>query len=366
MTEIEIAPWSELIQTLQPIASLSILRVEELRPLFRIERIPAGMTLFQEGRIDHQAIYLLRGEMVLSSARDEENCLLVAPDTTGTPAMAICPIVDKQPRQLSAMAVTDLEILRIDSELLDIVVTWDTLAGCFAAPGPNCRGGIPGGATDWMSMVRQCLVFRHIPPSNFDSLGMQLEMVTVRAGQVVAREGEHADDYYLVESGTAVMTRETDGNGPADSTTLGPGAGFGEESLQGEDRWHSSVTMETRGTLLRLTRQRFLALRHEPPLSWLTPSQAMSMAESRDVIWLDVRGLEEAPDSLLPGAYRLPLGTLCQAANDLEPDNTYICYCNTGRRSSAAAHLLGQRGLRAHVLAGGLRAAPAGFGGSAP
>ncbi|MHB8255845.1 MAG: cyclic nucleotide-binding domain-containing protein [Acidiferrobacterales bacterium] len=365
MTEIECVPGSELIQALQPIAALSILRIEELKPLCHIEHIPAGMILFREGETDYQTVYLLRGEIVLSSAKDEDSCMLGVADMAGNAPKTLCPIADKQPRQVSAMAVTDLDILRIDSELLDIAVTWDTLAGCLAAPGPNRFRTDSGSATSWMGMVRQCLVFRHIPPPNLDLLGMRLESVAVRAGQVVAREGEDADGYYLVENGTAVMTCETDGNGPADVTMLGPGTGFGEESLSGEDRWHASVTMETRGTLLRLARRHFLALRREPPLNWLSPSEAMSMTES-GAIWLDVRALEEASDSLLPGAYRLPLDMLCQVADGLDPHNAYICYCNTGRRSSAAAHILGQRGLRAYVLAGGLRGTSAGFGRTAP
>ncbi|MHB8346278.1 MAG: cyclic nucleotide-binding domain-containing protein [Acidiferrobacterales bacterium] len=362
MNESGLAPGSDLIQTLQPFAALSSLRVEELKPLCRIDHVPAGMTLFREGDLDHQAIYLLRGDVVLSSATDENIGMLEA---TGHAAGALCPMADKQPRQQSAMALTDLDILRIDSELLDIAVTWDTLAGCLAAPGQDRPREDFSCAPHWMSMVRQCLAFRHIPPAHFDSLGSRLETLTVRAGQVVVREGDGAEDYYLIESGTAIMTCETDGNGPADVKMLVPGTGFGEESLSGEGHWHASVTMETRGTLLRLARRHILALRHEPPLSWLAPARAMSMAES-GAIWLDVRGLEEAPDSLLPGAYRLPLDTLWQVTDGLDPENTYLCCCNTGRRSSAAAHLLGRRGLRAHVLGGGLRGMPRGFGGTGP
>ncbi len=362
MNEFGLAPKADLLQTLQPFAVLSTLRVEELRPLCRVDHIPAGMVLFREGDMDHQAIYLLRGDVVLSSATDENICLLEA---MGNMAETLRPIADTQPRQQSAMALTDLDILRIDSELLDIAVTWETLAGCLAAPGQDRFCSDFSATANWMKMVRECLAFRHIPPSHFDSLGSCLETLTVRAGQVVAREGDDAEDYYLIESGTAIMTRETDGNGPADVKMLAPGTGFGEESLSGEGRWLSSVTMETRGTLLRLARRHILALRNEPLLSWLPPSKAIPMAEA-GALWLDVRGLEEAPESLLPGAYRLPLDTLSQVADGLDPENTYICCCNTGRRSSAAAHLLGRRGLRAHVLSGGLRGIPGRVDGARP
>ena len=361
MTEIEPEPGSDLIQTLQPIAALSALRIEELRPLCHIECVPAGMTLFREGETDRQSIYLLFGEMVLSSAADELSYVLSAAGGDDGTQRQLRPIADKQPRRLSAMAVTQLDIMRVDSELLDIMVTWDTLASCLATAGPNSRHVHSGVGDDWMGIVRQCLAFRHIPPANFASLGMKLGAVAVRAGQVVAREGDQASDYYLIDSGTAIMTCETDGIGPADTIVLGPGSGFGTESLAVDDcHWQATVTMETRGTLLRLARRDFLALRREPPLSRLSLLEAQSKTESGAIL-LDVRGLEEAPDSLLPGVHHLPLDTLCQVVDGLERNLEYICCCNTGRRSTAAAHLLGQRGLRAHVLAGGMRSVPEGL-----
>ena len=36
----------------------------------------------------------------------------------------------------------------------------------------------------------------------------------------------------------------------------------------------------------------------------------------------------------------------------------YICYCDSGRRSSAAAYILSERGFQSYVLRGGLQAVP--------
>ncbi|MCI0400965.1 MAG: rhodanese-like domain-containing protein [Gammaproteobacteria bacterium] len=41
-------------------------------------------------------------------------------------------------------------------------------------------------------------------------------------------------------------------------------------------------------------------------------------------------------------------------AGGLDPRRKYIVYCDTGRRSSAAAFLLNQRGFNAYILKGGL------------
>ena len=57
----------------------------------------------------------------------------------------------------------------------------------------------------------------------------------------------------------------------------------------------------------------------------------------------------------LPEAINLPLNELRQDYQKLDPTKEYIVYCQTGRRSSAAAFLLSQRGLNIHLLQGGLR-----------
>jgi rhodanese-related sulfurtransferase len=44
--------------------------------------------------------------------------------------------------------------------------------------------------------------------------------------------------------------------------------------------------------------------------------------------------------------------------NELDKETEYVCYCTTGRRSSAAAFLLVQNGYKASVLNGGVQVMP--------
>jgi rhodanese-related sulfurtransferase len=73
-------------------------------------------------------------------------------------------------------------------------------------------------------------------------------------------------------------------------------------------------------------------------------------------LWLDVRFSAEFQHDGIRGAINIPLNEIRQAACMLDPAPDYIVYCQTGRRSSAAAFLLSQRGIRAHLLEGGLKA----------
>ena len=70
--------------------------------------------------------------------------------------------------------------------------------------------------------------------------------------------------------------------------------------------------------------------------------------------WIDVRYPSEYQFNKRPGALNIPLSEIRNAAGILERGREYVLYCQTGRRSSAAAFLLAQRGFTAYVLAGGL------------
>ena len=73
--------------------------------------------------------------------------------------------------------------------------------------------------------------------------------------------------------------------------------------------------------------------------------------------WLDVRLESEHSNSGIPGSINIPLFMLRLKADTLDTDIPYVVYCDTGRRSSAAAFLLSERGFQAHVLQGGISSA---------
>ena len=53
-------------------------------------------------------------------------------------------------------------------------------------------------------------------------------------------------------------------------------------------------------------------------------------------------------------ALNVPLYFIRLKLKTLDPKIHYVAYCDTGRRSSAAAYILAERGLNASVLRGGL------------
>jgi rhodanese-related sulfurtransferase len=85
----------------------------------------------------------------------------------------------------------------------------------------------------------------------------------------------------------------------------------------------------------------------------------VSNDQARDIIakggrWLDVRLPSEHQNLSIDGSLNIPLYFIRLKLSTLDPKIPYVVYCDTGRRSSAAAYVLVERGFDAYVLRGGL------------
>ena len=131
------------------------------------------------------------------------------------------------------------------------------------------------------------------------------------------------------------------------------GDAFGEEALVSEAKRNATVTMKSAGVLLRLDKQDFVELLKEPLLHRITMDEARQRAIS-GAQWVDVRYPSEYQYDKIPGAINIPLSEIRNAFGVLDKGKDYIIYCQSERRSSAAAFLLAQRGYNAFLLQGGL------------
>ena len=71
-------------------------------------------------------------------------------------------------------------------------------------------------------------------------------------------------------------------------------------------------------------------------------------------VWLDVRLPSEYDNKHLDNAINIPLYFMRLKINTLDQDRRYVVCCDTGRRSSAGAYILSERGFQAYVLRGGI------------
>jgi rhodanese-related sulfurtransferase len=186
-----------------------------------------------------------------------------------------------------------------------------------------------------------------------------MQRINYRANDVVIKQGTEGDYFYVVVAGKCVVTRETPLNKEGIKLAeLGLGDSFGEEALIAEAKRNATVTMSTDGTLMRLGKSDFQTLLNEPLLQWVDYPKALEIVAAGGK-WLDVRLPSEFQNFRIDGAVNIPLYFIRLKLNALDKDTPYVVCCDTGRRSSAAAYILSERGFEAYVLKGGLAATEA-------
>ena len=339
----------ELLARLHPLASLGSGGLRDLLPLCRTHAFARGSDPFCGTQWTGQVVYLVRGQLLAKMPEGAARVLVGGHD------LAAVPVARGGKTPLMSKAITDVELLSLQEDTLDIVVTWNQLATpSEIAPGSADQ-------TDWRMMSGMFALdnltvgaFASLPPANIQTLLDKFKRIPAKRGQTIIKQGDPGDYYYLIESGRCKVSRLVAGS-PVQLAELKVGNAFGEEALVAETVRNATVTMTTDGMLLRLSKEDFNQLLLAPLLLKVTGEEAARRVAA-GATWIDVRFPAEYQSDGYPGAINIPLNDIRQASAALDPAKEYIVYCQTGRRSSAAAFLLSQRGLHAALLDGGMRA----------
>lgn len=335
------------ILSLSPIDALRAEHQRDLMGKIETERLPRGKVLFRKGDQDRHHVYVLDGTVELVDDQGK-----VVRRIEGGTGEARFPLAHVKPRTLTARAAGEAEILRIDSDMLDLMLTWDQ-TGSYQVE------ELEGDANpdDWMTRLLQTPAFHRIPPANIQALFLRMEEIPAQAGQEIVRQGEEGDYFYILVEGRCEVVRSQGGR-PIRLATLGPGDSFGEEALISGAERNATVTMKTPGRLMRLSKEDFDALLKEPMMQRIGYEEAVVKVAREGARFLDVRLPDEYRQGHIRGSENVPLIILRTRVDDLDPKRSYILYCDTGRRSSAGAFLLGERGFEVYILEGGLGSVP--------
>ena len=341
----------EQLARLQPLAALSPERLNELAEVVVVERAPRGSDPLK-GRMT-QSIFILTGEILL--AYDGGGTLVVVGGSEESHQA-----LNRQARGLSrSKAITDVDLIVIDDDVLDILSTWDQMAGGVqgdaSVMGQAMRsdGRLVTGAFSLTTL--RSGAFAQLPPAHIEELMKRFERAKTERGQVIIREGDEGDYYYVVETGRFQVERLV-GGAKVVLAELKGGDAFGEEALVSEAKRNATVVSLGEGVLLRLSRHDFDQLLREPLLRRLPFSEAAERVR-QGALWLDVRYPSEYQYDKLPGAINVPLAEVRNMFAVLDRNKEYVAYCQSGRRSAAATFLFAQRGFKVWLLDGGLKSA---------
>ena len=330
----------EQLKGLAPLAGLSDERLTELAEIAHVEHVARGADPLA-GRPATQSVFLLQGEMLLAF---EGGGTLVLVGGTEETRHALNRMKSRVSR---SRAISEVDLIALDDELLDVLATWDQVAAGSDAGAPI------GGALALRSL--RAGAFSQLPAAHIDELLKRFERLRVAAGDTLIREGDEGDYYYVIESGRFQVERLV-GGAKLVLAELRGGDAFGEEALVSEAKRNATVVALTEGELLRLARSHFNDLLREPLLRRLSFEEAAEKVR-KGALWLDVRYPSEYQYDKLPGAINVPLAEVRNMFGVLDRSREYVAYCQSGRRSAAAAFLFASRGFQVWLLEGGLKAA---------
>jgi CRP-like cAMP-binding protein len=336
---------ASLLRGFSPLDGLKRDNLAALARKVQLRELSPGEVLFKEGDTQKRTIYIASGILELL---DQGKVVETVEGGTETARNPVSPIF---PRRFSARARDRVEFISIDSDLLDVMLTWDQ-TGTYEVAELHARE--EDATEDWMTMLLQAKAFHKIPPANIQAIFMRMQQINYRTGDVILKQGAEGDYFYVLTRGSAVVTRETPlSKEGIKLAELRVGDTFGEEALISDAKRNATVRMTTDGAVMRLGKEDFTRLLNEPMLDWVTPEQAGEIIADGGQ-WLDVRLPSEFENNHLDGAINIPLYFIRLKISTLDKDRKYVVCCDTGRRSSAGAYILNERGFEAYVLKGGI------------
>ena len=121
------------------------------------------------------------------------------------------------------------------------------------------------------SRLKDVPFFSSLSESDLAAVAEQTYEVSVPAEEVLAREGDVGDEFFVIESGTAEVTR-----GGAPLAKLGAGDFFGEIALIREERRTATVTATSPMMLIVMKGSSFRSLDSSIPELRETVSKALA------------------------------------------------------------------------------------------
>ncbi len=323
----------ERIKTLVPFRDMDEEALRDVLGRARIVKYGEGKMIFKRNDSDPLVYWLLSGAVDLVDEKFE------AKNRKANDEASKFAIDNNETHKLTAVTTEETRMLQIER------------AGLFDDTDPAASDEAEEEEVDWMEALLSSPLFEFIPPANIQTLFSKFEEVAFEAGEAVVRQGEPGDYFYVIQSGRAKVERKS-GEKVAVLAELAAGDNFGQDALISDVPRNATVSMISRGKLMRLSEEDFESLLMRPLIETISMDETREMIEQGDprTYILDVRSQAEAEQDKIPGAVNVPLLSLRKNLPKLKPEAVYVCACDGGRRRELAAYILNENGFTGYVL----------------
>jgi rhodanese-related sulfurtransferase len=331
-----------LVRKYPPFNRLSAERMEDIVDMARFFVLQKGEFLQLTSSAKSDYLYLIEGRLDIQMPNGTVS-LLNETDHGNKPFTLPANI-----EQCKLRALDDVMACHIDRSLLDKMISWDEVVQQHA-------NDVDQELASRLRKIRNCLLLRSLPLEHVETVFQRMQTVNVKKGDVVIRQGEQGDKFYIIGSGNAeVWETGLYDDEPRMTEIIGEGGTFGNHALVTGQPNNKTVKMIEDGELLVLNKQDFDEIIHRKMIKTVNSKIAQTMLENGYRL-LDVRYTEEYEDHHIPGAQLIPLPDLHKRVHELDPLQQYVVYCHSGNRSALAVMFLAQHNIEAFSLNGGIR-----------
>jgi len=300
-------------------------------------QMSGGEVVFDLGDTSPYTYYLLRGALRL---KDQKGRRTLLEDGSERSRYAVANLL---PRRYNARVVSKQALLmRVNRDLLEKEIAWGQLS-------QTDDKGKKTEDNEWRVDMLRTPVFARLPMTSVQRLFENLEEMPVKAGDVIVREGEPGDYYYMIRAGSCKVVRNVAGREVRIGALAAP-QGFGDEALVSNNPRNATVVMESDGMLLRLSKADFQELLQAPLLKKVKMEVVKGPVAEGKAMLIDVRMEEEFSQNRLAHAINIPLFLLHLKLQSLNRGFKYVVYCDTGQRSEAASFIMTRHGFDCYVL----------------
>ena len=155
----------DLLKGFSPLDGLKRDNLAALARKVQLRELSPGQVLFKEGDTEKRTFYIATGILELIDQGK------VVGTVEGGTDLARNPVAPVFPRRVSARARDRVQFISIDSDLLDVMLTWDQ-TGTYEVS--ELQGKADVGGDDWMTMLLQTKAFHKIPPANIQAIFMRM------------------------------------------------------------------------------------------------------------------------------------------------------------------------------------------------
>lgn len=304
----------------------------------------SGEIIVKHKDVMNEHLILINGELeiqqiwAMPDANDKSHTWKLSPKNQ-------CPaVLLAASNNIRVRALTDARYVLLSADKIDNLLGW-----------VNTKE-IDQNDSSTVKLLHMVSASHHLPKEVIDKILTKIKPIDVDSGEVIVKEREVGNHFYLIESGEAEVVR-TD---PYTEEVIvlnqiGTGDSFGEEALIQNSVRNATIRMLTPGRLLVLSREDFEEYVQTELVKEIDADEAYQKLQNDDVRLIDCRYDMEFEDSHIEGALLIPLHELREHVHQLDIELHYLVYCRSGKRSKAATYLLRERNFSAVSIRGGIK-----------